>query len=216
MNKKIMMVGGLAAASFVGALALAYITTPRPKAPIDANHAEMAATTAPAGGVTAGLVGGDSKLSPKETQLDELIREVRLKMAEVKQREAALDERESRLTIAQDQLKKQAKELEGLQIQLLAPLAAIKDEQEKLEKGRVKVAVDEKVNLKRTAAIYEKMDAASGGRILAGMCEQQMDDVVKILFYMTERSAAKILGEIQDKTLAARLTERLKRVKEEG
>lgn len=215
MSKKIMLVGGLAVASFVGSLAVAYMVTPRPKPPTDANHVEAAATTAPAG-VTAGLVGGDSKLSPKEAQLDELIREVRLKMAECKMREAAVEEREGRLTIAQDQLKKQTKDLESLQIQLLAPLAAVKDEQEKLDSSRVKVAADEKVNLKRTAAIYEKMDAATGGRILSGMCEQQMDDVVRILFYMTERSAAKILGEFQDKTLAARITERLKKVKEEG
>ncbi len=215
MNKKIMLVGGLAAASFVGALAFAYITTPRPKAPVDANKHEQAATTAPSS-ITAGLVNGDLKLSPKEAQLDELIREVRVKLAECKQHEAALEEREGRLAIAQEQLKKQTKELENLQIQLLAPLAAIKDEQEKLQKARVQVAQDEKVNLKRTASIYEKMDAASGGKILTGMCEQQMDDVVKILFYMTERSAAKILGEMPDKTLAARLTERLKRVKEEG
>jgi flagellar motility protein MotE (MotC chaperone) len=88
---------------------------------------------------------------------------------------------------------------------------------DKLEKSRIRITQEEKVNLKHTASIYEKMDSASGGRILVGMCESlQTDDAVKILHYMGERPAAKILGEIPDKAMAAQLTEMLKRIREEG
>ena len=61
------------------------------------------------------------------------------------------------------------------------------------------------------------MDSASGSKIMIKMSQaQQTDDAVKILNYMTERTAAKMLGEIgtADPNLAAELCDRLQRIKE--
>ena len=61
------------------------------------------------------------------------------------------------------------------------------------------------------------MGGFAGSRILEGMCTNKQEaDAVKILFYMQERSVAKVLAEMTDKNMAARLCEQLKRVKEQN
>jgi flagellar motility protein MotE (MotC chaperone) len=59
------------------------------------------------------------------------------------------------------------------------------------------------------------MDPAAAARIVEGMCANQQDaDAVKVLFYMKERAVGKLLAEITQTGLAARLCEQMKRVKE--
>jgi flagellar motility protein MotE (MotC chaperone) len=67
------------------------------------------------------------------------------------------------------------------------------------------------------------MDAASAGKILTSMCASQpqgaansTDDAVKILYYMSERSKAKVLAELvtSEPKLAAFLCQRLKQTME--
>lgn len=211
--KKVLVVAALAAMSFGISLAVS-MTRSRPGGAAAAHEANTPTTMPEV--LTAGITG-DMKLAPKESQLDELIREVRQKLLECHQRETSLDERESRLEIAQELLKKQVKDLENLRVALVAPLNSLKEEQDKLDKSRVKILQEERANLKKLATSYDKMDAASGSRILSGMCEgQQEDDAARILYYMADRSAAKVLSEIQDKALAARLMDRLKKIREEG
>jgi flagellar motility protein MotE (MotC chaperone) len=61
------------------------------------------------------------------------------------------------------------------------------------------------------------MDPVRGGGILSGMAaNKQLDDVAKILFYMSERTSAKMLAEITDKVVAAQLTEKMQKIREEG
>lgn len=156
-------------------------------------------------------------LTPVERQLEDFIKEIRHKMEECKARQQELDEQEKRIALSRDLLKKQAQDLENLRVQLTAPMAALKDEQDKLEKTRIKIATEEKANLKRTASIYEKMDPASGSKILETLyTTSKTDDAVKILYYMSERAAGKILAEISDKTMASKMCEQLKRIREDG
>jgi hypothetical protein len=70
------------------------------------------------------------------------------------------------------------------------------------------------------------MDSASASKILVSMCMSQtqpgmidsqssgFDEAVKILYYMTERTKAKLLAELTsaEPKLAAFLTQKLKRV----
>ena len=155
--------------------------------------------------------------SLKEKQLDDLIHDVRARVDGCKKREAELDQRQRRLEIAQEMLKKQADELENLRVQLVAPLTSLKQEQQKLKDLQVVIEAGEMANLKKTAAIYEKMEAPKASAIIEGMCSgQQEDDAARILHYMSEKSAAKLMQEFSDKTLGARLTEKLKRIKEEA
>ncbi len=212
-KRKILVIGIAGAASFAAMMAFSMLGgKPSPTRGADANGRRAGA------GETLETAEVDtSRFTPKERQLDELIRQVQGKMVECQQREEALTEREGRIALTQDLLKKQTKDLDNQLVTLLARQAGLSQEQEKLEKSRIRIAQEEKANLKKTAQIYEKMDAASGGRILLGLCEgQQIDDAVKILYYMGDRSAAKLLAEINDKALAAQLTELLKRIREEG
>jgi flagellar motility protein MotE (MotC chaperone) len=161
--------------------------------------------------------GGSESVRLKESQLDELAKQIGQKMADLSRREARLDEREKRLAMAEDVLRKEAQDLDNYRVQLVAPLTRVKEAQAELEKLQLKIAAEQKVNLKKTAAIYEKMESAAAANILKTMSDnRQEDDAVKILHFMSERSAAKVLGELTDKALAARLTEKLKRISEEG
>jgi septal ring factor EnvC (AmiA/AmiB activator) len=156
-------------------------------------------------------------LNPREQQLDELIREVRQRIEAVRRRSREQDEREKRLEMLQEQLQKDAKELETLRVQLAAPLIRLREIRDELAKTRVQIAREEQTNLMRTAKIYEKMPGEQGGRLLQGMCEnEQIEDAVKILFYMSEKGVARLMAEFPDESLAAELFTRLKTVREES
>ena len=211
-SKAILVIGGLGAASFAVSAALSMFLGPKP-----APQTGKAPTTAPALPLAGGVPGGEGRLSLREKELQDLIRDLQARLHECDARQKGLDQREERLAITQEVLKKQIKDLEDLQVRLLGPLSTLREEQAKLEKGRLAIALEEQANLKKTALIYEKMDAAQGGKILADMCKnQQLDDAVKILHYMGERSAANIFAEMTDKGLAAKLTARLKEIHQES
>lgn len=208
--KMIMILGGLAVVSFVVSFVVSSWLTKKPAATAATQPAEPA--TQPSA-----MMAAVPSLSPKERQLDELVQELKARMESCRKKEAELEKREKRLAMAQESLTKQAKDVENQLIQLKAPLANLQAEQRRLKDTQVLITSQEGANLKKTAAIYEKMDAASGGKILENMCTgQQEDDAARILHFMSEKSAAKVLMEITDKNLVAKLTDKLKRMKEEG
>ncbi|HUT61440.1 MAG TPA: hypothetical protein VNA25_26635 [Phycisphaerae bacterium] len=214
-KKMILLLVSLGVLTFACSVVLSMLFGPKPQPPATEDESDeqpLAAMT-----VAAGLAGGQAKLTPKETQLGELIRELRVRINECKRRERQIEQREERFVIARELLKQQITDLENLQVQLLGPLTSLKQERAKLDQSRVLVAQEERANLKKAATIYDKMDPASSSQILAGMCENsRMEDAVKILYYMTERSAAKVLAALTDRSMAASLTESLKRIREEG
>lgn len=217
MGKKqlILLLGGLAVVSFGISLGVSHFILkkepPKPSAGAQGPGGEPASMPA---GVMASVVPA---LSPKEKQLEDLIQELKSRVEEARKREAELDKREKRLAMAQEALGKQAKEIEDQVILLKAPLTNLQSEQKRLKDLQVSITALEAVNLKKTAAIYEKMDAASGGKVVEQMCAgSQEDDAAKILRFMSERSAAKLMQEISDKALVARLCDKMKRMKEES
>ncbi len=155
--------------------------------------------------------------SQKEQQLDSLVKELRHKLEDYRHRQEELDQREARLQLAQESLQKRSEDLEAIQLKLVAPLSALKEAQADFKRQQVQVAAQEKANLKKAAAIYEKMDPVKSAKILGDMCGgSQVDDAAKILHFMSERGAAKLMSEITDKGLAASLTEKLKNIQEEN
>jgi len=203
-KKKMILAGGLAAASFALAMAAAFMlggakptTSPAAMSAHDANE------PAP------------MQLNPQAQELDELVRSLRQRIADCRAQAQQLNEREKQIRIVQDQLTRQAEELEDLRVKAAGALAALREQKAALEAERVKIAAEDMANLKKTAAIYAKMDSAAGGQILADMCRQNNEEaVVRILYYMDERSAAKIIESLEDKSLAARLCDKIKRVRE--
>jgi flagellar motility protein MotE (MotC chaperone) len=243
-NKKViimMAVAGLV--SFGGAFGFAWFTK---KAPLSESPAEQGSNEAtfasqatlelpePEAG-TVGVIGaGDSKMkrAVTEQQLKSLVHEVRESIRRYDGKLQDLESWEQRLRMAQDTLKKDIENLNNLQVELASMTAALKSERDKLLKTRIEITAAEKANLISLAAAYDKMDSSSASKILVRMCIRggaeaeekssvdqggQMHDAVKILYYMTERTKAKLLTELvgSEPKLAAILCRRLKQIVEE-
>jgi len=162
-----------------------------------------------------------------EEQLKELIIEVREKIQQYNQKASELEKEKERLQIAQQTLKKDIETLNNLRVELAASVADIKSERELLLKARVEVAAAEKNNLVAIAAAYDKMDPVGASQILTNMATgskngnaaasaANIEDAVKILFFMQDRTKAKVLAEManQEPALAALLSQKLKQVQE--
>lgn len=164
------------------------------------------------------LPGPDAvKIAPRELQLNELVKELQFERQRLRTKAEELAKREKQIEMVMEDLNRSAEELETLRLKLLGPLNGLKEARVELEQTRVRIRLEEMANLKKMAKSYDVMDADGGGKILAEMCSGgQEDDAVKLLYYMKERSAAKILSALTDQALAARLTEKLKRITKEG
>ncbi len=218
MSKKmrIVLMAGLLVLSFALSCGVSLLLTPTPVAPLAGPTTGPA--TRPGEDVLAAvpMVTRAEGLQPRQRQLEELIRDVRARRAECIALRHSLEQEAKRMEVARALLKKEADDLEKLRFQLVGPLTELREARAELEKSRILIATEERTNLKRTAAIYEKMDPASGSEILGEMCaNQQETDAAKILRYMSERSAAKLLATMQDKALAAKLSDMLKRMREQ-
>jgi len=237
-SKKLIIITAAAGlASFAGAFVLGWRTEPPSESvPHESAQPTLAAVeTVPElpqpGGGMVGAVGTASDSEEKAMtgkQLKNLVFEVREKMQEYNDKLQNLEVWEQRLQTAQDVLKEDVKNLNNLRIELALIVTSLKDERDKLLKSRLEVAQTEKDNLVLIAATYDKMDASSAGKIMISMCTSQtqpdkvdsqgsgFDEAVKILYYMTDRTKAKLLAELTttEPKLAAFLTRRLKKIVE--
>jgi len=166
-----------------------------------------------------------------EKQLRELIYEVRQNIRSYDNKVLGLSLREQRLQMAQDVLKEDIGKLNDLRVELSSAVERLKRERDALGKLRIAIDKAEQVNLKSIASAYDRMDSSSASKILTNMCVRKssdpsrkeyggtgsnMDDAVKILHYMAERTKAKLLAEMvnSEPRLAAVLCEHLKRIVE--
>ena len=162
----------------------------------------------------------DSKLKKAmtEKQLKSLVYAVHEKMREYDDKLQSLQSREQRLQTAHNMIKDDIEELNNLRVELASTVASLKEQRDKLLQHKVQISKSEKANLIVIGATYDKMDASSASKILTNMCASQisgsMGDAVKILYYMTERTKAKLLAELvtSEPTLAAVLCQKLKEI----
>jgi hypothetical protein len=171
-------------------------------------------------------VGEEAIKGLSEKQLKSLVFEVREKIREYESKTKEVEVREARLAITQETLKKDIEELSRLKVETAALVANLKEQRNRLLETRAVIEQSEKTNLTSVAATYDKMDSTSASKIISSMCAKQMesgrfqggaiDDAVKILYYMTERTKAKLLAEIvtSEPKLAALLCQRLKQISE--
>ncbi|MEN6337490.1 MAG: hypothetical protein ABFE01_24820 [Phycisphaerales bacterium] len=243
MSKKVIIIAAVVGmVAFAGSFATGWLTRPKPAAGASepnqsAAAQENEAAKGPAPRVpppslspAMALSGeqGSSATSMTEEQLKDLIVEVREKIQQYDQKLAEVEKEKERLAIAQQTLKKDIETLNNLRVELAASVADVKSEREMLLKTRVEVATAEKTNLVAIAAAYDKMDAAGASQILTNMATgaskngtaassaANLDDAVKILFFMQDRTKAKVLAEManQEPALAALLSQKLKQVQE--
>jgi flagellar motility protein MotE (MotC chaperone) len=234
-NKKmILMAAAAGLISFVGMFVAGWLTGPKaaeagavpaptqaggPNTPAPATPAILAPT------VTTATVDAAGTCTLSEQQLKDLIAEVRDKIQEYHRKLQDLEKEKERMQTAQQTLKKDIETLNNLRVDLAANVAGLKTERDALLKARIEVEQVEKANLMAIASAYDKMDAGRAGEILKTMVQGQTaggsaarsanaDDAVKILYFMQERTKAKILAEMAatEPTLAAALCQRLKQV----
>lgn len=238
MSKKLIVVTAAAGlVSFAGAFVFARLTKKapvnppsEPNRPLIAGQEVELKLPKPTDNVVGALAADDSAMKKAMTdkQLKSLVYEVQEKIRQYDRQLASLETRERRLQMTADSLKKDIENLNNLRVNLATIVAGLKEERDKLVKSRMEIAQAEKANLAKIAATYDKMDSASASKILTSMCAAQakgsgagggagnMDDAVKILHYMTERTKAKVLAELvtSEPKLAADLCEKLKQVVE--
>jgi flagellar motility protein MotE (MotC chaperone) len=243
-KKQIIMIAGAGLVSFAGMFAFS-LTKTAPQSqqeqlsePVPVSEETELKLPQPQAELISEAGNGETKRAMTEKRLKSLVYEVGENLGEYKSKLQGLEAREQRLQIAQSVLKKDIKELDNLRIELASIVSGLKSEQDKLLKSRVKIARAEKANLISIAAAYDKMDSASAGKILTNMCrfsrakkgdwsssqiqdsgaESSFNDAVKILYYMTERTKAKLLAELvtSEPKLAAVFCQRLKQIIEVG
>ena len=227
MNKKMIIItAALGVVCFGGMFALAWFTKKVPVVAVEGNIAE-----APEEGsdqvslekpvLPAPQASGSGKSLTSQTmsekELKDLIYEVREKIADYNNRLDSVKIREERLMKSQNMIKGDIEELENLRVELASTVLSLKDEQEKLQKSRVKIEAEEKENMISIATTYDKMDAESAAKILTNMNQMESDssnNAIIILHYMSERTKADVLAAIAEiePSISALFCNKLKQV----
>lgn len=152
-----------------------------------------------------------------EKQLRNLIIDVKQKRKEYLEKEGVLIEREEQLKLAQKNLEDDVEKLSTLRKQLSQTIAELKQQRKNLEDSILKIEQVEKDNLAWRAAVYDKMDSTSAAKIVINMsANNQIDDAAKIIHYMSERNAAKLMAEVAtiQPSVTSQINMKLKRITE--
>jgi flagellar motility protein MotE (MotC chaperone) len=235
-NRKVILITVVAGVvGFAGAFGAGWLTKPRAaaSAATPPQGSPAAQSQARAGSPPQVLTPSSASPNPDanaramtEQQLKELINDVREKSQQYDEKLKAIEKEKERLQITQQVLKKDVESLNNLRVDLAATVANIKTQRDLLLKTRTEVEQTEKANLMAIAQAYDKMDAASASSILTSMATGQskgsgvrtsnIDDAVKILHFMQDRTKAKVLAEMAtaEPALAATLCQKLKQVTE--
>lgn len=155
--------------------------------------------------------------SMTEKQLKSLIYDIREKMKEHRYSEKELDRRRQRMQVIQDTLQEDIDRLDTLRVQLTSILSNLQQQEHSLKQTTLKIEETEQVNMKNLAARYDKMSTDLATNIMINMASNnQLNDAVKIMYYMSDRTSGKLLGEIGNSkpNLAALISLQLKRIKE--
>ena len=157
----------------------------------------------------------DKSLTVK--QMKDLIFELRQKRTEFTIKEKTLAEKEDRIQMTMDELQKNAKELEEIWVKLGATLSSIKRQKIVLDERLLQINEIEKKNLIKTASIYDKMKPQQSSEIMINLEKlNQLDYAVKLAYYMSERTSANMIAEINKKEpkLAATISDKLRWIEE--
>ncbi|MHC5140047.1 MAG: hypothetical protein ACYSOF_09230 [Planctomycetota bacterium] len=152
-----------------------------------------------------------------ERQLQHLIHDIRSKLKDHRNRQRALDTEAERIEISRQSMQEDIDRLNELQNKLNLTLTEIHQKEAALKNSLTEIEALEKDNYQRLASTYDKMDAEKAGVIMTTMAAgNQLKDSVKILYYMNERMAGKLLAEIatNQPELASAICMQLKHVKE--
>lgn len=154
-----------------------------------------------------------------ERQLQGLIEDIRTRMQEYRSRETELEKEARRIELARQSLQEEIDRLNQLRNKIVMLTQNLDEKEQQYKQTLLNIKAIEAENFQHLAATYDKMDTTQAGRILANMATgPQAADAIKILYYMSERTAAKVLGEIGNSQpdLAALISIKLKRIQKNG
>jgi len=155
--------------------------------------------------------------SMTEKQLKSLVYDIREKMKEYRYSEKELDRRKQRMQVIQDTLQEDIDRLDTLRVQLTSILSNLQQQEHSLKQTVLEIKKTEQANMKNLAARYDKMSTDLASNIMINLASNnQLNDAVKIMYYMSERTSGKLLGDIGNTkpNLAALISLQLKRIKE--
>jgi flagellar motility protein MotE (MotC chaperone) len=132
-----------------------------------------------------------------ENQVKSLICDLQEKMDDVKARQNEIEQDAERVNITRQTLAEEFEQLNQLRESINQSLLSLQDKERAIRDSLTEIEAVEKANLVKIATTYDKMDPAQSAKILVTMASNnQIRDAVKILYYMSERNAGKLLGEI--------------------
>jgi chromosome segregation ATPase len=158
-----------------------------------------------------------AQMGMTERQLQNLILDIRSKLKDYHDRQKELDTEAARIEISRQALQADIERLDALRDKLNLTMTDLQNKQQQLQQSVVEIDSLEKTNFQRLASTYEKMEVSQAGKIMVNMAaSNQLQDSVKILYYMSDRSAGKLLAEIAGirPELATLICSQLKRIKE--
>jgi DNA repair exonuclease SbcCD ATPase subunit len=143
-----------------------------------------------------------NQMTPKERQLDELIREVRAKIKDLERRERRLNEREKRLATASDQLKSQIKKLTDLKVELATAIGPLRAARQDIRRYRVLITSQEVANIAAAAKMWEKMEPSNAARLMVEMWQTKQGPAATKIFHMlSDKSKAAVMDELKGERL---------------
>ncbi len=145
-------------------------------------------------------------LRPLSTEeVTSLIEALKQEREQCRARETHVDEEEKRLDVYRQTLRQERERLDSLRQEIAQMWDETKKARESLQRDVTELETNEAKNLKQLSSAYEKMKPERAAEIVAKLDEPL---AAKTLYLMADRSAGKILENLDGET-AARLTERM-------
>ena len=154
----------------------------------------------------------------EEKQIGSLIVDLKTTKKNYEDKLAQLKSKEERLEKTRLNIEADMERIRAVKAEIINTISELKLQKASLEKTITEVKAVEKDNLVKLAACYDKMETDKAAQTVFTMMENsQIEDAAKLIYYMSDRNAAKLIGEIASKNseYAAQISEKLKRVKEQ-
>lgn len=138
---------------------------------------------------------------PREQELAKLVRQLKDKQEDYKAKERQIEIRQKRLTIAMEELRRQAQELENVRLRVATLLPQMESAIKTLEKTRLVIRKEEEANLKTMAETCNRMSPELAAGIFLEMARHREPERrhrgAKILSLMSDRTSAKVLQSLK-------------------
>jgi len=177
---------------------------------VEAEPEEPAPGALPQAGVSFLRFGEPARLQRLAEALDRKRADYEVRLQRLERRERELDAWQKQLEQERDlvraRLDRESEDLAGQRQQLA-------QERSQVEASQVAIAQAEESNLKKAAQIYARMSSDKAAEILERMyAGTDQDAVVKLIYLMDSRAAAKTLEAFSESQISADITQRLKNI----